>query len=405
MKILYVTNQIPFPPDNGVRIPTYHAMRLMSDSGHQLAINVLTEEVDDLQARFNQLKKICAKEFSWFMPLIKRNAWEVLCSGLFKNSLFFVERYRTKVFREKLRLTIAQFKPDVIHFDLIPMVQYREIVPKDIRVIASINDSYALTLQNELMAGRYRGWHKLYRQLQFYQVCRYEAKHYPDFNFVHTMTNIDADFLHRLNPDINVFAIPNGVDPTLENITHETYGENEVVFVANLVAENLIYLRDLLITTWPKVLKTCPDAKLRIVGKLGEDALAIKSQFSNLPGVLFTGYVDCLAEAYRGCGIAVVPVNKNCGIINKAIEAMAAGLAVIGFHKTFAGISQAENNKHFISVDAYETMADGIVKLYLDTDLRKQIQFAAHEMAIKYYSWDSRQQQYDLMYSGINIQS
>lgn len=404
MKILFVTNQIPYPPDNGVRIPAYHALRLMANSGHHLAINVLTEENEDLQIRFNELTKLCVKEFSWFMPLIQRNAWAVLVLGLLTNRLFFIERYRTKFFREKLKKTITEFKPDVIHFDLIPMTQYRDIVPKEIRVIASINDSYALTLENKLASGRYSGLHKLYRQFQFHQVSRYEARQYVNFNHVHTMTNVDADYLKMLNPNINVVAIPNGVDPSLENITQHTSGKSEVVFVANLVAENLIYLRELLAITWPAVLRKCPDAKLRVVGKLGKEALVLKSQFSNLPGVVFTGYVACLADAYYGCGISVVPVNKNCGIVNKAIEAMAAGLAVVGFRKVFTGITQGENNKHFVSVDDYSEMADAIVKLYLDDVLRNSIQIFAHQMATEHYSWDSRRNRYEEMYLGLSAE-
>ena len=55
MKILFIANEIPFPPDNGVRIPTYHAMRLMSQAGHKVALAVLTAESFEVEERFKKV--------------------------------------------------------------------------------------------------------------------------------------------------------------------------------------------------------------------------------------------------------------------------------------------------------------------------------------------------------------
>ena len=110
------------------------------------------------------------------------------------------------------------------------------------------------------------------------------------------------------------------------------------------------------------------------------------------------GYVEKLADAYSGCGIAIVPINKTCGILNKAIEAMAAGLVAIGFESSFSGIPQAKNGLHYISARDYPDMGRSIVDVIYDIDKRCSIQKEAHSMARKHYSWDDRLGAYEQMY-------
>ena len=146
------------------------------------------------------------------------------------------------------------------------------------------------------------------------------------------------------------------------------------------------------------VIEKCPEAKLYIVGKLSRDAVAVKDIFDTTKGVIFTGYVEHLEKIYAKCGIAIVPINKNCGIVNKAIEAMVSGLAVIGFEKTFSGIKEADEGVHYISVSDYHDMGDAVAGLILDKPRCQAIKKAAHALAVDNYSWSSRAEAYENMY-------
>lgn len=398
MKILFVTNEIPYPPDNGVRIVSHHAMRLMHESGHKLALTVLTEETENLAERFKKIKSYCQVGCASWMSLPARNRWWVLSSSLFVNRLFPVERYRCDAFRNKLKRLVADFQPDVVHFDIITMAQYRDTVPSGIGTVASINDSYSLTLENLLTTGQYSGLHYIYRKWQLYQTRKYEAAAYALFDKVHVMTEVDAAYLKNLNPDIETSVIPNGVNPQLFSIADQTLEKSDVIFVAQLIGENLHSLQNFLKTSWPLVIERCPDAKLYIVGKLSRDATALKGVFNTTKGVIFTGYVEHLEEIYAKCGIAIVPINKNCGIVNKAIEAMVSGLAVIGFEKTFYGIKEAGAGVHYISVSDYHDMGDTVAELILDKPRCQAIKKAAHALAVNNYSWSSRAEAYENMY-------
>lgn len=370
----------------------------MHEAGHKLALAVLTEETDNLEERLRQTKALCHEDYCWRMSLPLRNRFMVQTCAILTNRLFPVERYRSKIFRAKLRQLIASFQPDVIHFDIITMAQYRDIVPQGIGTVASINDSYALTLENSLSAGQYSGLHYIYRKIQLYQARRYEATMYALFDSIHVMTEVDASYLKKLNSNIRVSVISNGVNPSLFDIATQTFDRTDVIFVATLAGENLRALQDFLHRGWPIVIEQDPEARLHIVGRLGEGAQVLKDKFQNIKGVTFVGYIECLENIYARCGIGIVPINKNCGIINKAIEAMVSGLAVVGFQKTFEGIEGAKNGVHYISVADYEEMGRAIVKLRQDRMLCIAIKQAAHFLAKNKYSWPSRTEAYEKMY-------
>jgi polysaccharide biosynthesis protein PslH len=398
MKILFVTNQVPFPPDNGVRIVSHHAMRLMNEAGHELALAVLTEETDDPATRFAHAAALCLKDMAWWMPLPRRNRIAVQSSAALHGNLHFVERYRCGAFSRKLTGLIEAFHPDVIHFDIITLLQYVAVAPAGVGTVASINDSNALTIENGLAQGNYKGLMRFYRELQLKHSREYEAACYPRFDAVHLMSEIDAAYLKHLNPSINTVVISNGVEPALFALADETRHQSDIIFVGKLIAENLECVQTFLEVSWPLVESESRNARLHIVGAVGAEAQRLKAKCEGRSNIVFHGYVENLAEVYRNCGIAIVPINKDCGIINKVIEAMAAGLAVVGFEKTFAGLRKATRGLHCVTAVDYADFGRAVADLIRDESRRRSIQNAAHGLAKQYYTWATRREDYESMY-------
>jgi glycosyltransferase involved in cell wall biosynthesis len=219
------------------------------------------------------------------------------------------------------------------------------------------------------------------------------------------MAGADEAYLHKLNPAIVTAVIPNGVDPSLFGVADQTRGKTDLIFVGKLADDYLLYLEQFLKDGWPIIHRECPEVRLHIVGKIGDQAQQLRAQAERMDGVIFEGYVELLAEAYSGCGISIVPVNKNCGIINKAIEAMAAGLVVVGFDKTFIGIAEAKLGEHFVTAEDYAGMGRTVVEVIRDEPRRLAIQRNAHQLAAQYYSWINRQGNYENMYLSAQISS
>jgi len=398
MKILFIANEVPFPPDNGVRIPSYHAMRLMHAAGHELSLAVLTAETEEVEKRFKSVSTSLCDGRGFLKKLPWRNPFGIQIAAILKHELYFVERYNSTEFRRRLNCMIEKFQPDVIHFDVVTMVQYWSVTPSGVGTVASINDSYALTLENAFLAGHYRGLEYVYRKWQYFCARNYERLTYAKFNQVHVMSEIDKEYLQKLNSNLKVAVISNGTENSLFDVASDTQSKSDIIFVATLAGTHLNALQEFLIHSWPMVKKRHSNVTLYVVGKIGPNAQKLKEQYDLQSGVRFTGYVEELAEVYRMCGIAIAPINQNCGIMNKVIEAMAAGLAVVGFGKTFAGIPLGKPGKHFVQAMDYENMAREIIDLLNNKIRCDEIKRAGHELARKHYSWSSRKDAYAQMY-------
>ena len=399
MKILFVANEIPFPPDNGVKIPTYHAMRLMYQAGHKVALAVLTAEAFEVEDRFKAITESFCDGRGFLERVSGQIPGRLRLKALLRQKLPFVERYCSAEFRRKLSELIGEFQPDVIHFDLVPMAQYWNVTPPRVGAVASINDSYTLILENALRAGHFRGFEYVYRKWQYYHTRNYERTVYEKFHQVHVMSEIDKRYLVKLNPVLKVSVIPNGAEDSLFDLTASTCSKSNIIFVATLSGTHLKGLQRFLTQAWPIIVERDSEIVLHVVGKIGEEARVLKEQYSQYPGIKFTGYVPSLPDVYRMCGVAIAPIDQNCGIVNKVIEAMAAGLAVVGFANTFAGIPQGKAGVHFVQATDYRNMGHEIVELLANERRCREIKVAAHELAKSYYSWSSRGDSYSQMYA------
>jgi len=396
MKILYILSEPCYPPVSGVRIPAYHAIRLMSRDNDLMLASLVSPECEpyDLKSLEGLCEKVLTVKFPRIHPAL------VACKALLRREIYYMERFRNESFRKQLRVMIAEFKPDVVHFDYVLTTQYIDCIPPGVGTVASINDSSTFSMENAFRQKLERSlFRKIYRRLQYYQVRHFEKTFYPRFNIVHTMTEKDAEFLRSLNPNIRTEAIPNGTSVEELDQIDKNLPTDHVIFVGRLSRSTKLQpLTDFLNIAWSKIRKVKPQAVFHIVGRKMEGIEPVMKIAEQLGGVQFEGFIENLADVYSKAGIAIVPINKNCGMVNKAIEGMAAGLCVVGFHKTFEGIPEARDGENCLAVEDYEEMGDIILNVMNNEEKQQSIQKSAREIAVRCFSWESRRIRYQKMY-------
>jgi glycosyltransferase involved in cell wall biosynthesis len=77
---------------------------------------------------------------------------------------------------------------------------------------------------------------------------------------------------------------------------------------------------------------------------------------------------------------------------------MAAGLCIVGFHKTFEGIPEAKNGANCLAVESFEEMGNIILDIMDNEEKQRTIQKAASEIAVRCFGWESRRIRYQKMY-------
>lgn len=137
---------------------------------------------------------------------------------------------------------------------------------------------------------------------------------------------------------------------------------------------------------FPKIVEDHPDITFVIAGnvKSDKDVSHIKSQ----KNVVYLGFVDKLSDFYNQVDIIITTVKKECGVLNRILEAWAFGKPVIGFEKNFKGFEYAKKNIDYLVADQWNDFCDlinGIASNEIDIN---SIARHANAMVQEYYTWE-----------------
>jgi hypothetical protein len=124
----------------------------------------------------------------------------------------------------------------------------------------------------------------------------------------------EAAVLRKLAPQRQVITV--GVDFKLPNDLPPFAATAVILYVASGNARNVKGLRDFLRFAWPMVRRALPEAKLRVIGSVGE---AVDSAPA---GIQILGHVRDLANAYAEARVIINPAVAGTGLKIKTIEAL-----------------------------------------------------------------------------------
>ncbi|MEM2143739.1 MAG: glycosyltransferase family 4 protein [Candidatus Jordarchaeaceae archaeon] len=188
------------------------------------------------------------------------------------------------------------------------------------------------------------------------------------------------------NSDIRI--IPNGVDIIHLGKSHrlrqtrKEYNLEDsriVVFVGNLnYAPNQEAIQLLSSKIAPKVAEKIYNVKFLVLGKL-------KSTLE-LPGLVFTGFVENLADVLSISDVAVAPLFQGSGTRLKILDYFSCALPVVSTSKGAEGLNVI-NGEHLLIEDDIDEFAMKIIALLQDDKLRNRLGNAGRELVIKEYIW------------------
>ncbi|HEY9661377.1 MAG TPA: glycosyltransferase family 4 protein, partial [Allocoleopsis sp.] len=137
-----------------------------------------------------------------------------------------------------------------------------------------------------------------------------------------------------------------------------------------------------------------PDATLDLVGaRPVAEVLAL----NELPQVTVTGQVPSMADYLHRSTVCVIPMRTGFGIKNKTLEAMAAGIPVVGSDRGLEGLAVDGDGVPLRALRAnrVEDYVMAIDRLFQDPLLRCQLSQAARSFVEQTYTWEQAGTQYE----------
>ncbi len=187
-------------------------------------------------------------------------------------------------------------------------------------------------------------------------------------------------------------VVPNCVQVPVDPVRR--VGKPIVLFVGNCAggesSPNVNALRYFLGDIWPKILQAVPAAEFHVVGSGTE---AIQATTAGVPGVVWRGFVDDLAEIYSQSAVSVAPIRFGTGTRIKILEAFAHSCPVVSTLAGAEGIEVIPGRDIELAEGAVD-FAARTVSLLRDASLAERIGQAGYALALLRY--DIATQQHNL---------
>ena len=378
MKVLSVASGLPYPPNDGTRVRTWHFLRQLSAVADVTLLTWVDDEDDpDLAlVREGITKLVAIKRLPSGAGRLRIRARSV-ARGLPPFVLWRTERQGVPAFDDDFDIVIAE---DDSALFLIPRVEapvlvHRHNIFSD--TIRSLIDS------DSLGAARTLKW-----RLELSMWDRFD-KRLSEMSDISVVTTPEsAKSLRAIVPGHRVEVVTNGTYPPIQQLVPGDHPR--AVFIGTMNYEpNADAAVRFARRVWPNIRKAHPTATFDVIGRWPMASVRrIRGE-----GVNVVGEVDDIVKACDGARLGVIPLFAGSGLKNKTIELMAMGLPVVATAQGCEGIEATEADGLFRGRSDSD-LAQLTNRLLFDRDLAVAAGRAARAYVETQFTWDEPAKKY-----------
>jgi sugar transferase (PEP-CTERM/EpsH1 system associated) len=383
-ELLYLVHRIPYPPDKGDKIRSYHLLKHLSEH-YRIHLGTFIDDERDWEY-LDKVKNFCGGE-TCFTQINPKTARLRSVSGLLSEQALTLPYYRDGGLQTWVN-RILETRPikNILVFSS-AMAQYVSDAGSSRRIIDFVDIDSDKWMQYAATKTWPMSW--IYRR-ESRLLLNYERKIAKDFDSSTFVSDTEANLFKQLAPESasKVTYFNNGVDADYfspQNIYPNPYpaGTDTLVFVgamdywANVDAVNW-FARSI----FPAIRAQLPEVEFHIVG--ARPTAEVKA-LTILPGVAVTGSVSDVRPYLAHASLAVAPLRIARGIQNKVLEAMAMEKIVIASPQALEGIS-AIRGQEVLVANGEGDYVHQIITLFQNGGYRN-VAHTARARVLEDYSW------------------
>ena len=396
MNILYLCHRIPFPPNKGDKIRSYHQIQYLSQR-HSIYLACLIDDSDDWRY-VEPLRSMCR-----MVEVVGRKGlqeWWRIGKAFLGGQPLSLGAFFVPALQEKVNVLLEKESIDRIVIFSSPMAEYVRHVSAIPRVIdfvdmdsekwrayAQINP-FPLSLLYRIEADRLGQY-----ELEMAKVC--EESLVISQEETHVLRE-------RSNQMVVPKVIPNGVDYEYFSPPSDVQRIKPIiVFTAAMdyfpnVDGALFFCQEIL----PRIHQVIPHAQFLVVGR--NPVSALRRMAERMSQVQVTGTVPDVRPYLSEARVAVVPLRIARGVQNKILEAMAMELPVVGTTPAFQGLAVASEHGMYVADEPGE-FADVVVKLLENPDRARACGVSARQFVTSHYDWSNILQEFEQILERVTV--
>jgi polysaccharide biosynthesis protein PslH len=384
-RILYLVHRLPYPPDKGDKVRSYHLLRHLA-ARHEVLLGTFVDDARDEQ-HVPTLDRWCKAVKA--VRLHPRRARLSSLMGLVRREPLTLAYYHDRDLKAWVDGLVARHEIDAIVVFSSSMAQYARglevpVVVDFVDVDSAKWDTYA-TMHAWPMSWLYR---REGRTLLAYEREVAARSAYSLF-----VTDKEVELFTRLAPECEatVRAVCNGVDaeyfaPDVGRASPFDAGETPIVFTGAMdywpnVDGAMWFAREAL----PAIRARWPRARLSIVGR--DPTPAVQALAGD--AVRVTGTVPDVRPWLQHAAVVVAPLRLARGVQNKVLEAMAMQRAVVAASSCVQALD-ADEGTHLVGATDATDYAREILALLASPQRAEQLGREARACVTDRYSWEAR---------------
>lgn len=378
--ILYIVHRVPYPPNRGDRIRSYH---LLSYLARRANVHLATLNDEPLEpGTVGALERLCRQVA--IEPLDKRR-WLRAAGSLARGHSATVELFSSPRLRETIQRWSTTIRFDAVFVFCSSMAPYLDVQGlANVPVVMDLVDvdsqkfaDYAATSWGP-KAWLYGLEARRVRQLERFICQRAQA--------VTLVSEAEADILRQICPNDNTTVVKNGVDLEYFRPASDVVQRERCVFVGALdYLPNVQGIGWFCREVWPRVIRLHPAATLEIVGR---NPVASVRSLSTLAGVRVVGTVPDVRPHLSAASVAVIPLQIARGIQNKVLEALAMAKPVIASPGALEGLGVTPG-EHVIAARSTSEWVEALEGVFGDPPMAAGLGNAGRRFVEAEHNWET----------------
>jgi sugar transferase (PEP-CTERM/EpsH1 system associated) len=376
VRILFLSQRVPYPPNRGDKITTWRLVERMKRAHHVRCIAFAHDEADFAAARELESKGIPTTAIRYADKWKKLSSLPLLLTSTPLTLGVYGSRELQAAVDELIpscdmayaySSSMGAFlekhapKPRVMHFGELDSDKWRQYGER-----TSLPMSWVYAREHRTLLAFER---RVARAFTENVLC----------------TPLEQKIFEAAIPGASSTVLRNGVDLGFYSPSKIGPEPAHLVFtgVMNYFPNAdgcLWFVREIL----PLVREEFPAARLTIVG--AQPTAEVRS-LARTSGVAVTGFVNDTREWLTKAAISIAPLRIARGIQNKVLEAMAMGLPVVGTTSATQGV-EGESGRDYLVADDAREFADAVRRLLREPSRAREVGRNARRFVEKNYDWE-----------------
>ncbi|HWB13953.1 MAG TPA: glycosyltransferase [Pirellulales bacterium] len=411
MKLLYLVHRLPYPPDRGDRIRSWHLLRFFAERAEVDLACLADESVNHEQRR--ALAGMCRRVA---IVTLGRARWYHAARSLAGGRSATEGLFYSRELNDTLAKWAGETRYDRVVAFCSSMNRYLDLpaladVPKFVDLVDVDSQKWFD------YSARARGFKRVLFSLEGRRVRRLETELARKAEALLVVSGPEANLLRGFCPTANVHAVANGVDldyfqgdkgdgakkgtgPFCAKRPSGRPGNtNPSAFPAPpLQPQSLVFVGALdyranidgvtwfCREVWPRVQTRYPNA---IVSLVGRNPQAAVRELATLPGVKLVGQVPDVRPFMAAATAAIAPLRVARGLQNKVLEGAAMGKPVISTSAALEGFDLVPG-EHVLRADSPDEWLSAISLVFEDPAGRERLGAAGQLYVQRHHAWSAR---------------